>query len=143
MAEHRKKATNSRKKLDRKKLITILVVVVVIVAAAALLDHAVRHPKCEDETDALNWLLQNVVLAMPEIGEDDGFSLEALEPETIDGKLYYPVQIYRKPYLGKDETTGEEKRGPDEKVMIIYVKASNSSTYTRNEITGGLIPYGV
>ena len=118
-------------KKRRKKILTFVVVAVVIVAVAAVVDYFVRHPQCEDETAALNIVIQKVLHTVDAIGPEDPFSMESLELTQIEGDRYYPVRLCR----------GEED-GSETEVALVYVREKDSLIFIKDETTNQLVPYG-
>jgi len=97
MSQKNEKAQPAKKPMDMKKLAIIAAVIILVIVAAIFLDNAVRNPKCEDETAALNVVIQQVLPALDELADDEGFSLEVQEIETIGTDQYYPVFVIRYP----------------------------------------------
>ena len=87
----------AKKPMDKKKILTIAAVTVVVVLVAILVDSMIRNPRCKDETDAMNVIIQKVLPSLDEIADDEGFGLEVKEIETIGSDDYYPVYITRFP----------------------------------------------
>jgi len=97
MSQKNEKAQPAKKPMDMKKIAMIAAVIILVIVLAIFLDNAVRNPKCKDETAALNVVIQDVLPALDELGDDEGFSLECQEIETIGSAQYYPVFITRYP----------------------------------------------
>ena len=104
----------AKKPMDKKKIITIAVVTVVVIIAAILVDNMIRNPRCKDETDAMNVIIQKVLPSLDEIADDEGFGLEVKELETIGDAEYYPVYITRFP---KCEDADAAKRVVNDRVL--------------------------
>lgn len=131
MSQNNEKAQAAKKPMDMKKIIIIAVVTVVVVLAAILVDNAVRNPKCEDETAALNVVIQKVLPVLDELADDEGFSLEVQEMETIGNTQYYPVFVIRYP---KCEDNAAAKRVVEERVLPGIVSGGQVDvTFLRNE----------
>lgn len=135
MSQKNEKAQAAKKPMDMKKIIIIAVVTVVVVLAAILVDNAVRNPKCEDETAALNVVIQKVLPVLDELADDEGFSLEVQEMETIGNAQYYPVFVIRYP---KCEDNAAAKRVVEERVLPGIVSGGQVDvTFLRNETIEG------
>ena len=63
---------DNKKPVDVKKLVLIAAVTVVVVLAAILVDNMIRHPRCQDETGALNVVIQKVLPSLDELADDGG-----------------------------------------------------------------------
>ncbi len=126
------KGSSASSKAKLKKTLIIVAVIVAVIVVAAVIDHAIRHPRTENETDAMNQIFgQGVISNNPEITYDTPVTINVLEMETIDGKDYYPVEV-----IAGDE--GSEKLyGP------YYVRLSDSQIFLKDGTTGQLVPYGV
>ncbi len=88
---------DNKKPVDVKKLVLIAAVTVVVVLAAILVDNMIRHPRCQDETGALNVVIQKVLPSLDELADDEGFALEVKDIETIGDAEHYPVAVRRVP----------------------------------------------
>lgn len=131
MSQKNQKAQDGKKPMDLKKIVIIAVVTLVVILAAVLVDNAVRNPKCEDETAALNVVIQKVLPALDELADDEGFSLDVQEVETIGDAQYYPVFVIRYP---KCEDSAAAKRIVEERVLPGLSGGSQAEvTYLRNE----------
>ena len=119
----------SKKVPAKKKLLLIAGVILAVVLVAAGVDYVVRNPRCTDEVAALNVVIKKVLMAVDEIGNDDPFSMEVMDNETIDGKEYYVIRL-------TNNKTGEEVE-----VGRYYVKASNSKVYVMGD-SGKLEAFG-
>ena len=103
-----------KKKMNGKKLALIAGVTVLVIIAAVLVDNMIRNPRCRDETDAMNVIIQKVLPSLDEIADDEGFGLEVQELETIGDSDYYPVFITRFP---KCPDEAEAKRVVENRVL--------------------------
>lgn len=131
MSQKNQKAQDGKKPMDLKKIVIIAVVTLVVILAAVMVDNAVRNPKCEDETAALNVVIQKVLPALDELADDEGFSLDVQEMETIGDAQYYPVFVIRYP---KCEDSSAAKRIVEERVLPGLSGGSQAEvTYLRNE----------
>ena len=97
MPEKNQASQQGKKPMDPKKLLMITAVTVLVIIAAILVDSAIRYPRCEDETAALNVVIQKVLPSVDEIAEDEGFSLTVQEIDNIGDSDYYPILITRIP----------------------------------------------
>lgn len=88
---------DNKKPMDVKKLVIIAAVTVAVVVAAILVDNMIRHPRCQDETGALNVVIQKVLASLDELADDEGFALNVKDMETIGDDDYYPVTVLRVP----------------------------------------------
>ena len=103
-----------KKKMNGKTLALIAGVTVLVIIAAVLVDNMIRNPRCRDETDAMNVIIQKVLPSLDEIADDEGFGLEVQELETIGDSDYYPVFITRFP---KCEDGENAKRVVENRVL--------------------------
>lgn len=97
MSQTNEKTKSAKKPMDVKKIAIIAGITVLVIVAAILVDNAIRNPRCEDETDAINVIIQKVLPVMDELGDEEGFSLEVQEVEKIGNDEYFPVFITRYP----------------------------------------------
>lgn len=107
-------AAPAKKTIDVKKIAIIAGVTVLVVLAAIFVDNAIRNPWCEDETAAINVVLQKVIPIMDEIGDDEGFELDVQEIESIGNTQYYPVFVIRYP---KCDDSAAARRVVEERVL--------------------------
>ena len=107
-------AAPAKKTIDVKKIAIIAGVTVLVVLAAIFVDNAIRNPWCEDETAAINVVLQKVIPLMDEIGDDEGFELDVQEIESIGNTQYYPVFVIRYP---KCDDSVAARRVVEERVL--------------------------
>lgn len=124
-----KKQDNKAVLSKKNKLLVIAAAIVVVVLIAVGVDYMVRHPKCNNEVDALNVVISDVLMAVDELGMEDPFSMEVMDNEVISGKNYYVVCVYNR-------VTGEEVE-----VGRYYIAESNSAVYTKNA-EGQLVRFG-
>ena len=61
MPEKNQASQQGKKPMDPKKLLMITAVTVLVIIAAILVDSAIRYPRGEDETAALNVVIQKVL----------------------------------------------------------------------------------
>lgn len=131
MSQKQEKAQPAKKPMDVKKIAIIAGVTVLVILAAVLLDNAVRNPTCEDETAALNVVIQKVLPGLDELGDDEGFSLAVQEVETIGNAQYYPVFIIRYP---KCDDSVAARRIVEEQVLPGMSNAAGAElSYLRTE----------
>lgn len=131
MSQNKEKAQPAKKPMDVKKIAIIAAVTILVIICAIFVDNAVRNPKCEDETAALNVVIQQVLPALDELADDEGFSLEVQEIETIGNVQYYPVFIIRYP---KCSDSVSARRIVEERVLPGMVSGGEVElTYLRTE----------
>lgn len=104
----------AKKPMNVKKIAIIAGVTVLVILAAILVDSAIRNPRCRDETDALNVLIQKVLPGLDELADNEGFALDVQEIEKIGTTEYYPVFITRYPRCDDGATA---RRVVEERVL--------------------------
>lgn len=130
-------AQPAKKGMDVKKIAIIAGVTVLVIVAAIFVDNAIRNPWCEDETAAINVVIQKVLPVMDELGDEEGFALDVQEIESIGNTQYYPVFITRYPSCEDSATARrivEERVLPgidnSEEVQVSYLR-TESINYDR------------
>lgn len=114
-----------------KKTIVVILVLLVVVAASVWIDNSVRNPPIKDETDSMNAIFgQNVVADNKEILYETPVEIKTYEPEKINGKEYWRVDVI----------AGDE---PNTKLYGPYYVAGNNSKIYLKDAAGQLVPYGV
>lgn len=123
-----------KKSTDVKKIAIIAGVIILVFLAAVFVDNAIRNPWCEDETAAINVVLQRVLPVMDELGDDEGFALDVQEIETIGNVQYYPVFITRYPNCNDSV---EARRIVEERVLPTMDNVDGAElSYLRTEAIG-------
>lgn len=120
------------KKADKKKMIVVVLVIIAVAAIAVAVDSATRKPKVNNDLEATNRLLEmNVIADNPEIVYETPVEITESVVENIDGKNYYMIKVIA------DYDTDPKEFGP------YYVAEKDGKIFTKDKVTGQLIPYGV
>lgn len=114
MPQKNEMAGSAKKPMDVKRIAIIAGVTVLVIAAAIFVDNAIRNPWCEDETAAINAVIQKALPVMDELGDDEGFALDVLDIQIIGNIQYYPVLITRYP---RCEDNAMARRVVEERVL--------------------------
>lgn len=121
----------AKKTMDVKRIAVIAGVTVLVILAAVFMDNAIRNPLCEDETAAINVVIQKVLPGLDELGPDEGFALDVQEIENIGAIQYYPVFITRYP---KCDDSVAARRVVEERVLPGMVSGGEVQlSYLRTE----------
>lgn len=148
MDQKNEMAQPAKKNMDVKKIAIIAGVTILVILAAIFVDNAIRNPWCEDETAAINVVIQKVLPVMDELGDEEGFALDVQEIERIGNTQYYPVFITRYPWCEDSATARRivEERvlpgmaAPDAQLSFLRTESINNERYYLVEvsrITGG------
>lgn len=130
----------TKKAMEPKKLLLITAVLVLVIVAAILVDSAIRYPRCEDETAALNVVIQKVLPSVDEIADDEGFSLTVQDMENIGNSDYYPILITRVP---KCEDGESAKRVVENRVLPGIASGGQIDLELKPDVTLAEEPYFV
>lgn len=124
-------AQPAKKPMDVKKIAIIAGVTVLVILVAIFVDSTIRYPKCQDETSAINVVIQNVLPYLDELADDEGFGLDVQEIETIGTAQYYPVIMTRFP---KCDDSVMARRIVEERVIPNMNNAAGAKmSYLRSE----------
>ncbi|MEG1875527.1 MAG: hypothetical protein RR185_08160, partial [Angelakisella sp.] len=112
-----------------KKIIVVVAAILAVVVIAFIVDG--MSNKINDPIAAENRIYaEGLIAKYPDVTNETGMTIETLEPEKIEGKLYYLFDIV----LDYESETPRP-------MPRIYVRAKDGLIFSKDDATGQMLPW--